>query len=321
MGKFWKNDNEVYDVAETLARRLAGLANKEGIAYGPDAMSAMRMALHANATDFLSLDPQKILDEWDRMRRVAMDIGVDISETVTVELGATRDHLADWHGAGADAFHKQVDQMRAFTGSQFEYVVKTIQALGPMLRVAVQSREDFTALAQATIDQVDKVFEDDQDARSEFVLKVGNGLAKAVLGVIADPKKAFFAVAENVMDIAVEGVTQAMEGGKLGDLVSNYTKQRDRLLQGYESELNQITQMLKDVHEGVVNSRVEMFDPLPVDLNVNSPDFRYETFMSKDVDAAQFGPRVEAERRKYIAEKQHNLVNPNSPIYRRLAGS
>jgi hypothetical protein len=283
-------------------------------------MRALESAMQGSAQDFLSLDPQKIIDEWDRMQKVAKDVGVDISEEVTVELGATKDHLQGWYGAGADAFRRQVDLMRAFAGTQFDYTTTTIQALASMLRVAVQSRDDFVVLAEATMKTVDKAFEEVSDTQTDFVLKVGNGVVKAVLGVIEDPKKAIFAIAENVLDIAVEGATSSVQGKELRDVVESFVNQRNRLLHGYEQELAQVTDLVRRRQEEILSTRIELFEPLPMNLDVNSPDFRYENFMSKDMDPGQFGPRVETERQKSVEEGQNKLVNTNSPIQRRLAG-
>lgn len=320
MGRFWKSDDEIFGWGDLIAKRFSGLANKEGIAYGAEAMSAMRTMLHENARDFLSLDPQKILDEWDRMATASRNVCVDVSEVVTVELGAAKDQLVGWHGAGADAFRRQIDNIRAFTGIQYESMVETVRALGGMLRVAVQSREDFASLAQATMDQVDKVFADEQDKNTEFVLKVGNGVAKAVIGALADPKKAMFALAENVMDIAVETITRSMDGGKLGDIVTSYVRERDRLLRSYESELSEVAATLQDAERRYLAGTPALMAPLPVATDVRSPDFRYEAFSSKDRQEGSFGQAVERERQKYIAEQQANVRNPDSPIQQRLEG-
>jgi hypothetical protein len=112
-----------------------------------------------------------------------------------------------------------------------------------------------------------------------------------------------------------------MQGGKLGDIVTTYVKQRDRLLGGYETELNEVVYLLKRDQDRALAQRTDLFEPLPVNMNVNSPDFRYEAFMSKDQDPAKFGPRVEAERQKYAAERQPRLLNVDSPIHQRLAGN
>jgi hypothetical protein len=98
-------------------------------------------------------------------------------------------------------------------------------------------------------------------------------------------------------------------------------KHRDRLLGGYETELAQIAELLSHAQNQELTRKTDLFEPLPVDLNVNSPDFRYERFMSKDQDSTQFGQRVEAERQKYVAERQPKLLNPDSPIQQRLAGN
>jgi hypothetical protein len=317
---FWKSDDLIFAWGDTLGMKFAGLANKEGVGYGGEVLSRMKTALHENARDFLSLDPQKILDEWDRMAKAARDVGVDVSEVVTVELGAAKDHLADWHGEGADKFKEHVDQIRAFTGRQYHSIMETVRALAALLRIAVQARDDFSALAQATADQVDKAFEDKAEESTEFVLKVGSGIAKGVLEVISDPKKAAFAIAETVMDIAVEGVTLAIGGDKLGDIVAAYVQQRDRLLDGYETELDEVAHLLERAQHRHLAEDASLIEPLPVTLNVNSPDFRYSSFMSKDMDPVQFGPAVERERQRFATEQQPRLMNPDSPIQQRLAG-
>jgi hypothetical protein len=113
----------------------------------------------------------------------------------------------------------------------------------------------------------------------------------------------------------------AMRGGKLGEIVTEYVKQRDRLLGGYESELGQVAELLARAQDFELTRKTDLFEPLPVNMNVNSPDFRYGDFESKSQDAGRFGPRVEAERQKYVAERQPKLLNPGSPIQQRLAGN
>ncbi|ALG07364.1 hypothetical protein [Kibdelosporangium phytohabitans] len=320
MSRFWKDDNEVYNWGKAIADSFAGLANWEGVAYGHDALETLRASMFANARDFLSLDPQKILDEWDRMAKAAKDTCVDVSEEVTRDLDAARDGVRNWHGAGADAFRSHLSDIRSFTGQQYAFMAETIRALAAMLRVAVQSREDFVALAQATGQQVHKVISDASDKRTEFALKVGNGIAKSVIGALGDPQKAIFAVAENVLDIAVESVVLAMEGGKLAEVVKDFTRHRDRLLDGYTAELNEVAAILVRNQEQLDAWRPMVFAPSKVNLDVDSPGFRYETFMSKEMDPARFGPAFDRERRKFTEEQQHNGANPDSPIQRRLAG-
>ncbi|MFD1044257.1 hypothetical protein ACFQ1S_00925 [Kibdelosporangium lantanae] len=322
MGKFWKDDQVLYDIAVQLGANFAGLAIKGGgLEWSPEVVNAMRGQLLGNAADFLSLDPQKIIDEWERMQKAAKDVGVDMSDAVTVELGATKDHLQGWYGQGADAFRAQVDAMRSFTGQQFDFTTRAIQALAAMLKIAVQSREDFVALAQATIDKITKAFAaaDDDEPVTNFLIKMGNGVAKAVLGVISDPEKAVFAIAENVLDISVEGVTYSVNGVKVADVVNSYVGQRDKLLAGYENELKMVADRLHSDQEQALTPS-KLLTPLPLSLSVNSPDFRYDNFMSKDMDPGQFSPKVETERQKYAADKQDKPAGSDSPIQQRLAG-
>src|SRR5262249_34929854 len=149
--------------------------------------------------------------------------------------------------------------------------------------------------------------------QTEFALKVGNGIAKSVLGAISDPRKAIFAVAENVLDVAVEGAVLAMDGGKLGEVVTTFARHRDRLLDGYDSELKEVAALLERAGGGYLAWQPKLFEPMPpsANLDVRGPDFRYENFSSKTMSADQFNPAVDRERQKFAAEEHHNLVNPD----------
>jgi hypothetical protein len=304
-------------LADEVARRFVALANQDGAFPGPWGIEVLRNTLHEDANQFLSLDPQKILDEWERMQQVANKVGVDVSEDVTIELNATAAHLSDWHGRAAEEFKARVSSFEAFSGLMHLTVLETVKALAAMLRVAVQAREDFAALASATADTVTKAIEKADDKRTEFSLKVGNGVAKTILNMFTDPKGWATAAAENAMDIAVEGTIYAMNGSDIGEIVDNYMRERDRLLRSYEVELDEVADIIGKAQGYFLGQNPKLFLPLPSYTRVESPDFRYENFMSKDMGTAVFGPKVDEERKNQAADKQPNRVmDPASPVQR-----
>lgn len=317
MGEFWKDESDLHHQAGVVAKKFVALANKEGSFAGPWGSEVLGNTLREDSDQFLSLDPRKIIDEWDRMQAVANKVGVDVSEEVTIELDASEAHLSDWHGSAAEAFKARISEFRSFSGTMHLSTLKTVAALGALLRLAVQAREDFFALASATAGTVDKALEEAEDKQTEFMLKVGNGVAKSVLNMFTDPKGWATAAVENAMDIAVEGAIYAMGGGKTGEIVDNYVRERDRLLRNYEVELDEIADTLKRAQGHFIAQPFRLLVPMPSCTSVDSPDFRYEHFLSKDQSTDAFGPKVDEERRKRAAERQpHRLMDPDSPVQR-----
>jgi hypothetical protein len=116
------------------------------------------------------------------------------------------------------------------------------------------------------------------------------------------------------MDIAVEGTIYAMNGSDTGEIVDNYMRERDRLLRSYVDE---VADILGKAQGHFLDQNPKLFLPLPSYAKVDSPDFRYENFMSKDMGTAVFGPKVEEERKKQATDNQPNRVmNPDSPVQR-----
>src|SRR4051794_16532825 len=98
VGRAWKEADELYFTANKLVTSFGGLGRKERVAYGQDVMGAMEGAMQGCVQDFLTLESQNIIVEWDRMEKLVKHVGVEISEEGVVELGSPKDHLQVWFG-------------------------------------------------------------------------------------------------------------------------------------------------------------------------------------------------------------------------------
>jgi hypothetical protein len=64
----WKTDSELYEVADRLGRKIVDMYTTGGVWISAGInLNAVLDSVRADAEIFLSLDPQRIVDEFQRM--------------------------------------------------------------------------------------------------------------------------------------------------------------------------------------------------------------------------------------------------------------
>jgi hypothetical protein len=322
----WKSDAEVYDAADQAGRKIIELVNSEGEVWlGPPEHypagggAVVLAGIRQDATDILSLDPQKIIDELERMQKVGRAIYQDQSSEIIDAFRSIDYSVQDWQGDGARAFQNQVSKIQAFIGQQCYYTIKAVQSLGALLGIAVQARRDYCALAGATVGACQKALEQNQEADTKFVIGVGATFA-GVLLTIASGGSALIATTGMFISTAGAGVQASVEGAKSADVISGYSGTRTQLLENYKSALNTVRDEIIREQNFLSAEKNELFEPLPPSINVNLTNFRYEDFYTPERDPGEFDHKVDQEHQKLITENPRGFVNPNSPIQQRLDG-
>lgn len=131
----------------------------------------------------LSLDPQKTMDEFERMKKIGRALDHDTSSDIIDAFRKIDYWVQDWEGSRADAFRHQISMIQAFIGQQVGYLVKTVESLAILLAASVQARRDYVAAADATSAAVTKALKQHDDADTKIAISVGASVVSAVLGI------------------------------------------------------------------------------------------------------------------------------------------
>jgi hypothetical protein len=276
--------------------------------------------LLGDADDVLSLDPQKIIDEFERMKKVGRALDKETSSDIVDAFRKIDYSVQDWEGDGADAFRRQISMIQAFLGQQTGYLVKTVEALAILLAASVQARRDYVAVADATSAAVAKALEQHDEADTKIVISVSAGVVSAVLG-IATGGAWFTATAGVVIGASSAGLQLAVDGDKFAEVAAGYHSGKKQVLTTYQDIIRNALGKVQDAERDLLGEKNELFAPMPPSITVDSPSFRYEDFSSVDRSVAGFEPKVEQERRKLV--EQHaptGVAGPDTPIQRRLDG-
>ncbi|MEV7040695.1 hypothetical protein [Amycolatopsis sp. NPDC051061] len=170
----WTSDDEVRSAADRAARGLIDLFDDEQPdgkwlgspeAYPDGGGAVLLRGLLDDADQVLSLDPQKIIDEFERMKKVGRVLDQDTSSDIVDAFRKIDYSVQDWEGGGADAFRHQISMIQAFLGQQTGYLIKTVESLAVLLAASVQARRDYVAVADATGAAVAKALEGAEHGR------------------------------------------------------------------------------------------------------------------------------------------------------------
>ena len=324
----WKTDDELRDIAYALGRKILEMYDRTGVdipdwpvypggAPSPSPRSVFTQSIVADAEDYLSLDPQKVTDEFLRMQKAAQATGLNAEARANVEVAGTR-LGANWQGSAALEFAKQMSYMGTFMDQQETYLLFTVQAMGIVYSLAVQSRESFYNLAESTILACDKVIQDQQN--NETVAHVGLGIDIVQAGfdlVTMDKLKELTKWGvEQILSGFKSPAEASVDGDQAPQVVDSYTRERDRLRESFEAGLFHLRDWLAMQQNELAGLSLPLLEPLPVCTDVDSPDFSYANFSNENHAPSVFGPRVEREHKKYLEEKQH----PDGVIAQRLDG-
>lgn len=253
-----------------------------------------------DALDVLSLDPQKIIDEFGRMQAGTRTISRENSEVVDA-FRMIDYSVQDWQGKGADAFREHVSRLDAFLAQQVEYGYETLKSLGILLGVAVHLRRDYCALAGATVGACQKAMKQNQEAETKFVIGLGTTLVGALASVASGGSLLGVSVGAFIA-AGGSGIQMAVEGEKAGDVLGSYTSSRKQLMANYEAVVGEAGRILSQARERLAAERNELFEPLPVSIDVNSPSFHYGDFSSPEQPSGGFGEKVDQQRYAPVAE-------------------
>ncbi|MEV4318274.1 hypothetical protein [Actinocrispum sp. NPDC049592] len=316
----WKTDAELYDVAQELGNKIADMYTDAGVWVSAGTnVNAVVESVRLDAEDFMSLDPQKIIDEFERMQRAASQTGEDaVAKALLDEAGIRLQ--ANWNGEAALAFGHQMSYIETFMQQQDNQIGFAAHCMGTLYALAVNARRSYHDIANATIAACEKEMKEQTDRENKALVSILGEVAKACIAGFTR-----FESAGEVVKWGLDGFISAgsatyqavMEGSEAKEVVQRYLQTRNNLRGSFEDGLNQLTKWITLQESELAKVRVPLLEPLPLCMDIKGADFSYDRFFSTERDPASFGPKVEQEREKL---KNEQIGRPAGLIGRRLAG-
>jgi hypothetical protein len=316
----WKTNSELYEIADKLGRKIIDMYTKAKvwISAGTN-VNAILSSIRMDAEDFMSLDPQKIVDEFERMQRAAKDTGEDAVAKALVR-DANIKLQAVWRGEAADAFGHQMSYIETFTQQQDNQIGFAAHCMGTLYALAVNARRSYYELADAAIAACAQEMKEQAERDNKAVVSILSEVAKACIGGFTKFEKAGEVVKwglDGFISVGAATYEAVVEGSKAPDVVSSYVRTRGELRSSFDNGLNQLTKWI-NLQDGDLNrDKVPLLEPLPLCTDIDGPDFNYDKFSFPRRDASSFGPRVDQERQMIHDER----ARPAGLIGRRLDGS
>lgn len=315
----WRTNEQIADLAHRLGTNVTQMLDNEGPGVpdfppltpgGPPSYNPQQTivdSIVSDSVDFMSLEPQKISDEYLRMQKVADDTGEngDAKRNLKIALAQI---AANWHGDAALAFAGQMSNIEEFMNQQERNLLVAAQAMGTAFGLAVHMRESYCDLAENTIAACKNVIAKQSPGGGPRA-----GIAIGVEIVKAGIKLADIDTVKKLKDWAIERFLDVVKGAV--EVVESYLRARDQLRRSFEDGLKQLRDWLNDQHWAYLRKPIPLLVPLPSSVEVASPDFSYDKFFNDHHDPGAYSPKVERERKKYVDE-QH----PHGVIADRLGG-
>ncbi len=297
----WKTDGELYDVAQQLGNKIADMYTKAGVWVSAGTnVDAIVESMRMDAEEFMSLDPQKIVDEFDRMQRAATQTGEDAIAKALLDEANIR-LQAKWSGDAAVAFGHQMSYIETFMHQQDNQIGFAAHCMGTLYALAVNARRSYHDIASATIAACEKEMKEQTERDNKAIVSILSEVAKACIAGFTR-----FENAGEVVKWGLDGFISAgsatyqavMEGSEAPEVVTRYMQTRDNLRGSFEDGLNQLTKWITLQENELAQVRVPLLEPLPLCIDIKGADFSYDRFFTEDRDNASFGPKVERERQR-----------------------
>lgn len=162
----WIVNKDIYDAALRLENTFTWMLDDElpASGYPKEHIEGIRR----DTEIFLSLDPQKLYDEYDRIYRAALAVGDNYDAVAELRQGIR--YLTNWTGDAADQFKKQIDKMEIFCDEQQSRILRGLLGVAAVYALAVEGRASFYALLKAA--EAAGINEKEKQHKADTKLKV-----------------------------------------------------------------------------------------------------------------------------------------------------
>ncbi len=314
-------DIELNAAAFGLAHSMLTMCDRNGI--GPDLigvpdvmdLDVLRRSFEDEAALYMSMDPTRLVEEYDEIRVAASQIGPAADPNSIVER-AMIDLEANWHGTAADAFATQLGMVKDRIETQHDYTLVAAQAVGMMYAVNVSFRASCHDLMCQTSIVCDAIADKLAPQPTNWA-QVAVDVAGKVIDVVRNPKQLADMAIDELMSLMGKATAdKPVAGAEAIPVINGYVEARNQLYESYENALDTVKVWIEARRTEFAGLDDTLPQPLPADADVDSPDFNYEKFFYDTHVPADYAPEVERERQRYVEEK----TKPDGLITHRLAG-
>jgi hypothetical protein len=306
----WRTDKDIEDAVNNLQDRFMAMRDDNFPAAGIP--HAQIVGVSRDRDIYLSIDPQQVYDEYQRVYQAALAVGDNYD--AVAELRQSIRYLTNWTGAAADEFKKQMDKMEVFCDEQQTRILRGLMGLAATYTVAIEGRGSFYKLLLAAEvagrEEMEDQAKEDAKLQSALLFDIAGGILSG------NPKKLLGSPLETLVEMGKDVVDRVIQGNDADQVMDSYRREADWLNEQFGNALDRIRTDLGDqINDAVQPS--DMYRPLPLICDVRSPDFRYENFQDTAHSPGLIGPVVEDERKKYAEEKKQQSeidkrMNPGS---------
>ncbi|MFC0109215.1 hypothetical protein [Kibdelosporangium aridum] len=314
----WKTNDELYDIARLLGRKIIDMYTKADV-WVPAGFHVESIigGLEADAEKYTTLEPQKIIDEFERIQKAARDTGENAVAKAVLTTAAAA--LSQWHGDGAKAFIGQMSYIDTFTDQQNRQILFAAHCMGTAYSLAVHARRNYYELAEATIAACDKEMDNQTDRDNKATIGILSEIATACITGFAKPDKAATVVRwglESFVAIGSKTAEVVIEGSEAPAVVASYNRARTGLENSFQDGLAELTKWIGLQEQDLAQVKNPIIEPLQPEIDVAGADFSYGKFFHTDRDPATFNGKVDQERKKLQEEQDR----PAGLIGQRLDG-
>lgn len=292
----WPSDQDVLTAAYRLSGRLQELldAGYFPTPVGPNTREIITGTIEADAQEFIAVDPQKLVDQYDMLQRAAAQVDGEKAHEYTDNI---RRAVEDWNGEAAEAFKTHIGHFDPFHESQHGFLQETRKSLIAAYKLAVLSRRDFVDLADATSAAIDRHLSDAADRETSTTLKIAGGVVAGVLSAATGGVVGVgLAVGAAAITGAIEAHTAELSAPEPLDIVTAYRDEHTRIRDALQQDYNALATFNDTQRSDVDGLSTGLFTPLPSYTDVDSPDFSYDKFFSEWESSPGFGERVDENR-------------------------
>lgn len=295
-----RSDGEVGEAFRVMKEALNAMMDATGVTgRGVEIDGLVQDDLNVS----LSLDPKKISEEFDRLRRAAFKVGEDPEPVVWVDDAIHK--LDEWRGPAADAFRRHLGRIGTFvTETQNQAILNGLQALGGMFVLAYQMRQQYYDLARAVTSCADYEIGQQQTREDKVMLSIGKEMLLALMAM--NPAGAVEAGLVFFVEAGAALGEQSIEGTGGDAVVDQYHEKSVGLRETFEHELNRLTAKLRGDWQTQVENEAKLvvMHPLPSYMDVDSPDFDYTKFWTEEyAPDGPFSKRLADQKERHAQEE------------------
>jgi len=291
----WKTDGELEDISvQTAAIIIEAFQNEDldtGKQIGGD-QSGLTDVMTSFASDYTTLDPAALAQEYERVRNIAN--ATSTSGSIYDDLDVVHKFLASWHGDASDEFDKQITRIGSFMDSQSGHMARALQGIDSAYVANVTARQSYFDICQATIEAAHAAIADYDAKENKAAISALTEIPKAIFD--ASVGRSLTSTVGAIFTIGQKSYDLLSLSGNAEEVLNSYGKHVGELMDSYQQTLDGIAEKIYDASGSMRGEKIELLTPLPAEYaDIHSPDFSYENFFSGERDPDSFGSDVDKE--------------------------